>query len=294
MIDSNTGPNGSGQDRSVHYAQYSPEPITWTPPAPPHRAAKRRRADAPLWFAVPCAPTRETLERTRARANLATALADDGGPPGFSPSAPRVARRFLDPPALEAGGGDVAITVFRSPRGSFCLDGTSHPTALLTQSMASPSTLRAALRPPDAAAGAVVEYAVLDDLSESSWHALGLPPYPLVGVAKRPQLFVARGTARTQLHRDAFANCYVCVAGARRWTLAHADHGLERAPGAVSASGDLDRPPGIALIEVDLAPGDAIFVPAGWWHRVESTDDAGLGYSAAISWYVAPGGPASC
>jgi hypothetical protein len=38
---------------------------------------------------------------------------------------------------------------------------------------------------------------------------------------------------------------------------------------------DLDRFPryeGVARLEVEVGPGDALFIPVGWWHRVESLD----------------------
>ena len=143
----------------------------------------------------------------------------------------------------------------------------------------------------DAAAGGVAEYAVLDDLDDARWAALGLPACPLEPARRRRsrQLFVSRGATTTQVHRDAYDNVYVCLRGERTWRLAHADHGpyVERSPGSVSAAADGALRRRVAFGEVALAPGDALFVPAGTWHAVAAADDGGL--SAAAAWYLDDG-----
>ena len=53
-------------------------------------------------------------------------------------------------------------------------------------------------------------------------------------VAKR-QIFLTVGRSKTQLHRDTFANLYLCLSGSRSWELAHpsASPQLQRSPGSV-------------------------------------------------------------
>jgi hypothetical protein len=241
--------NASDGDRSVHYAQFSPTPVL---------------LDArPLWFAVPCEPTRESVDETRSRADACTVM-------------PRVVRNALSKPwALPDDALSIKCTVFRSPQGKFCLDGTRHPDALLTQSMASRGVVG------DVLSSEVAAYAVLDDLGDGKALALPACPLPDLSGTRPPQFFIAHGKCETQLHRDAFANCYVCLHGERTWTIAHAAHGyLERAPGAVS--GDDDGR--VRKVSVTLRAGDALVLPKDWWHAVAAADGAG-GYSAAANFY---------
>ena len=70
------------------------------------------------------------------------------------------------------------------------------------------------------------------------------------------------------------------------------------APWAAMASGGPNRPARgggpPSFIEVELAPGDGLFLPAGWWHLVRAEPP----FSAAVNWYFEPpplaesGGPA--
>ena len=147
---------------------------------------------------------------------------------------PRVVRNALSKPwALPDDALSIKCTVFRSPQGKFCLDGTRHPDALLTQSMASRGVVG------DVLSSEVAAYAVLDELGDDTTLALPACPLPDLSGTRPPQFFIAHGKCETQLHRDAFANCYVCLHGERTWTIAHAAHGyLERAPGAVSGDDD--------------------------------------------------------
>ena len=232
--------NASDGDRSVHYAQFSPTPVL---------------LDArPLWFAVPCEPTRESVDETRSRADACTVM-------------PRVVRNALSKPwALPDDALSIKCTVFRSPQGKFCLDGTRHPDALLTQSMASRGVVG------DVLSSEVAAYAVLDDLGDGKALALPACPLPDLSGTRPPQFFIAHGKCETQLHRDAFANCYVCLHGERTWTIAHAAHGyLERAPGAVS--GDDDGR--VRKVTVTLRAGDALVLPGPEGHAVAAADGAG-------------------
>ena len=56
-----SGPNASGADRAVHYAQFSPRPIAWGGDAAPAAVAP------PLWLAVPRAPARSRRFRDGSR-----------------------------------------------------------------------------------------------------------------------------------------------------------------------------------------------------------------------------------
>ena len=185
-------------------------------------------------------------------------------------------RNALSKPwALPDDALSIKCTVFRSPQGKFCLDGTRHPDALLTQSMASRGVVG------DVLSSEVAAYAVLDEFGDGTALALPACPLPDLKVQGRRSSLLRTEQCETQLHRDAFANCYVCLHGERTWTVAHAAHGyLERAPGAVS--GDDDGR--VRKVSVTLRAGDALVLPRNWWHAVAAADGAG-GYSAAANFY---------
>ncbi len=96
------------------------------------------------------------------------------------------------------------------------------------------------------------------------------------------------GPTTVQTHWDASENIAVCVLGSRRVTLfpPHALPGLypgplETAPGRTMVSRvdieapDLTRFPRFAEVRdlaqtIELGPGDALYIPCGWWHRIEA------------------------
>lgn len=41
-------------------------------------------------------------------------------------------------------------------------------------------------------------------------------------------------------------------------------------------------------LEVELAPGEVLFMPAGWWHDVTSYSDGGEAHSAVNAWFHPP------
>lgn len=91
-------------------------------------------------------------------------------------------------------------------------------------------------------------------------------------------------------HHDPSENIACVVAGRRRFTLLPPDQignlymgPFERTPAGTTISlvdfdaPDLDRYPGFAeaqaaALVVELAPGDALYIPYMWWHHVQSLD----------------------
>jgi len=103
-----------------------------------------------------------------------------------------------------------------------------------------------------------------------------------------PRAWIGNG-ARVQTHFDLADNVVVVVAGRRRFTLFPPEQlanlyigpfhetlaGVPVSIADIEAS-DLERFPrlaqALACAEVaDLEPGDALFIPYGWWHHVRST-----------------------
>ncbi|RNJ64459.1 MAG: cupin-like domain-containing protein [Porphyrobacter sp. IPPAS B-1204] len=110
---------------------------------------------------------------------------------------------------------------------------------------------------------------------------------------------------RVGVHYDAKANVACCVAGRRRFTLYPPDQitGLYPGPFELTPAGvpvsmvdpaapDLDRFPRYAeaahhASTATLEPGDAIYIPYGWWHGVESLDPV----SILVNYWWTPGQP---
>ena len=106
------------------------------------------------------------------------------------------------------------------------------------------------------------------------------------------KFFVARGGTRTQLHRDGLDNVYVCAVGRRTFALADGALPIEEEPGSISAAEAHQRATrsaraaaALRLEQVELAAGDALFVPSGCWHEVEAHAEEGAPFSCAVNWY---------
>jgi hypothetical protein len=92
-------------------------------------------------------------------------------------------------------------------------------------------------------------------------------------------LWFGPGGTVTPLHHDTTNILFCQVWGGKRVTLISPLHApLLDTSSAYYSTLDLERPrtrralaaQGARLLEVDLAPGEALFIPAGWWHHVRS------------------------
>jgi hypothetical protein len=126
----------------------------------------------------------------------------------------------------------------------------------------------------------------------------------LPGVA--PRIWIGN-RIQVATHYDAKENVACCVAGRRRFTLYPPDQiaGLYPGPFELTPAGtpvsmvdpsapDLARYPRYAeaarhATTATLEPGDAIYIPYGWWHGVESLDPV----SILVNYWWAPGQPAA-
>ena len=110
---------------------------------------------------------------------------------------------------------------------------------------------------------------------------------------------------RVAPHYDAKENVAVCVAGRRRFTVFPPDQIANLYPGPFEltpagtpvsmvdiAQPDLDAYPRYAeaaghAVQATLEPGDAVYIPYGWWHGVESLEPV----SILVNYWWAPGLP---
>ena len=118
-----------------------------------------------------------------------------------------------------------------------------------------------------------------------------------------PRVWIGNG-ARVQTHFDLADNVAVAVAGRRRFTLFPPEQLAnlyvgpfhETLAGVPVSIADIEAPDferfprlaeALACAEVaDLEPGDAVFIPYGWWHHVRST--GGLAMLVNFWWNDGP------
>ncbi|KAF5363697.1 hypothetical protein D9756_000620 [Leucocoprinus leucothites] len=147
-----------------------------------------------------------------------------------------------------------------------------------------------------------------DDVpSEVSWCSEALDRYP-----DAVNLWIGDGRSATSIHSDPYENIYTVVRGEKRFTLLPPSDGwclkerlyphatytrpsssnsfevipLQNVP-PVRWSSILDPdlpnalPPGIAPIQIRLRPGEALYLPTGWWHYVQQAKETTI----AINWW---------
>lgn len=111
------------------------------------------------------------------------------------------------------------------------------------------------------------------DLAPPSWLVADAPH------GRNHALWVGGAGTRTRLHHDASHILFVQLLGRKHWWLAPPIlPELSQQASGYYAGEDLDDPetrnrlalPG--LRETVLEPGDALWIPAGWWHQVRSLE----------------------
>ena len=127
-------------------------------------------------------------------------------------------------------------------------------------------------------------------------------PMPFAPALSEPRFWIGNA-AKVATHKDATDNLAVVAAGRRRFTLfpPEAEASLYMGPTHPTPAGtpvsmvhvtapDLDRFPKFEAAlqiaqEAELAPGDAIFIPAGWFHHVESLER----FNILVNYWSEPG-----
>jgi hypothetical protein len=119
------------------------------------------------------------------------------------------------------------------------------------------------------------------------WDDFGAMPGWLAPASNRDGFFWMgpQGTI-TPFHHDLTNNLMVQIAGEKRVKLVPASetprmhnsrHCFSDWPDLPTGPGDAEHPP---VLEVVLTPGDTLFLPIGWWHRVEGlTPTIGLSFT---------------
>lgn len=97
-------------------------------------------------------------------------------------------------------------------------------------------------------------------------------PFPYRG------LLLSGAGARTRLHVDPWASSAVLcqVSGRKRLVLHDPEQGERLVRAAAAGARETDLPP---AFEEELAPGDVLYIPPGWWHHATS-----LTASITITW----------
>lgn len=223
------------------------------------------RASAPIEEVAACPPAAHFFQRYWASN---TPLVIRGFVSSWSPrpdwSFAELRRRFGDVPVEIAGGRDGRA----DPDLVFAELRARVPLRELLDRVEGPASNDAYLVARNRALAEGPMSALLDEIG---------PPEDLFDPAQRRagvSLWLGPAGTFTKLHHDATNNILTQVIGRKRVRLV-SPHQLEVADGADGfyarmSAHDVAREAPRAVHELELGPGDGLFLPVGWWHEVES------------------------
>lgn len=124
-----------------------------------------------------------------------------------------------------------------------------------------------------------------------------LPPQCLPAPPQRSNLWFAVGATVSNMHYDCWHNLLQVVRGQKRvlllppWCTSRLEprpaHGASANHSALDDAQAVAACPGESTVH-EIGPGDTLFIPEGWWHRVESPDEVTVGLNF---WWCAHDSP---
>jgi hypothetical protein len=130
---------------------------------------------------------------------------------------------------------------------------------------------------------AAINHALDEEVSAALWNDFdaGKPPLDATTARGKASLWFGPAGTVTPLHHDLMNILFVQLSGRKRFTLISPAF-TTRVYNEVGVYAEVDpvnpdyanHPEfrGVPTIEVILEPGEALFLPVGWWHRVEALD----------------------
>lgn len=120
------------------------------------------------------------------------------------------------------------------------------------------------------------------DAGRPLWQDLHPDPRYLVVDPERTFLWFGPQGTVTHYHYDTVSVLFFQIMGTKRWSLVPPDQGerMYRTTGVYSAVDVTTRSPdqplfdGVVRADFDLHPGQALLVPAGWWHAVQGLEES--------------------
>src|SRR4029077_15374094 len=115
-----------------------------------------------------------------------------------------------------------------------------------------------------------------------------VPPYCEGAPHLRAKVWIGKAGTVTPVHRDVPHNLHVHLTGRKRWMLFAPSQSSRMYPRGVLSGmpsfsqvapeqPDHDRHPrfrGVTALGGVVDPGEALFIPRGWWHHTRTLDDA--------------------
>ena len=99
-------------------------------------------------------------------------------------------------------------------------------------------------------------------------------------ISTNHQLWIGQKGAKTRLHQDSYLIdvMHAQISGSKQWCVMSPNASLTRdAAGVLSFEGLIDNPE-VQILTCTLQPGDVVYLPALWWHRIVLLSDSiGLG-----------------